>query len=75
MDVGSASTRLLTALAAAAVPVAAATAAVVVDTVEVTAANKEVSFLPRIRSETVLTISPGYGGGGRGKHISLIYAQ
>lgn len=54
---------------------AAATAAVVVDTVEVTAANKEVSFLPRIRSETVLTMSPGYGGGGRGKHISLIYAQ
>lgn len=75
MDVGSASTRLLTALAAA-LPVAAATAAVVVvDTVEVTAANKEVSFLPRIRSETVLTMSPGYGGGGRGKHISLIYAQ
>lgn len=68
------STRLLTALAAA-LPVAAATAAVVVDTVEVTAANKEVSFLPRIRSETVLTMSPGYGGGGRGKHISLIYAQ
>jgi len=56
--------------------VAAATAAVVVvDTVEVTAANTEVSFLPRIRSETVLTIFPGYGGGGRGKHISLIYAQ
>ena len=74
MDVGSVSTRLLTALAAA-LPVAAATAAVVVDTVEVTAANKEVSFLPRIRSETVLTMSPGYGGGGRGKHISLIYAQ
>lgn len=73
-DVGSASTRPPTVLAAALL-VAAATEAAAVDTVEVTAVDKEVSFSLRIHHGSILTMSSGYGGGGRGKHISPIYSQ
>lgn len=74
-DVGFASTRPPTALAVALLA-AAATEAAVVDTVEVTAVDKEeVSFSHATYRGSILTIPPGYGGGDRGKNILPIYPQ
>jgi hypothetical protein len=62
-------------LAAALLVAAATEAAVAATTVEVTAVNKEVSFSLRSHHGSILTIYPGYGGGGRGKHILPINSQ
>jgi opacity protein-like surface antigen len=71
------STRPPTALAVvvALLAAAAATEAAAVDTVEVTAVDKEVSFTLQTHRSSILTTFSGYGGGGRGKHISPINSQ